>query len=448
MRLWRKAKFYSQIFAHISRMAFIMTENLKPFVTVTLRGPQDGGDFGPFTPGTRTSGLQEAVDYACRHRRDLIVYGQHDDDHDFFPGSIEEPNVKAYFLHETLRIPCGQEFHIFAGGASIFYLPNHGDAMIINSQMNSNFDFGLIVGNTDGAVVRMKPTLEGPDRMCVITASEFHFMGVVFDCFKNDDWRGSGLVLDSSDGSISNNRITCAEINNTHNLLYISDNAGKGAGINNNSIDVRFGNLGHCNASCIGAKIGDPGSKYIKENDFDIRLFPPQNAHFDYELGRYVTDSKYTISAEAIGMLIHGQSNRFRVLRNNSFSPGTDIMFGPDASYNTVELDGAFPCAVRNDSILSNNRVTMPRIQTGSIIETPNFPVSGETYKNRSCYRLAVYILEAGDVSNYEITNPEAQTLRFSAPLHAGQMLLLDSGDSISFTYAKQPVWQWRRIDD
>ncbi len=33
----------------------------KPFVTVTPDGPDDGGDFGPKTPGTRTAGILEAL---------------------------------------------------------------------------------------------------------------------------------------------------------------------------------------------------------------------------------------------------------------------------------------------------------------------------------------------------------------------------------------------------
>ena len=33
-------------------------------VVISPEGPLDGGDFGPHTPGTKTSGLQEAFDHA------------------------------------------------------------------------------------------------------------------------------------------------------------------------------------------------------------------------------------------------------------------------------------------------------------------------------------------------------------------------------------------------
>ena len=38
-------------------------------IVVSPQGPRDGGDFGPHTPGTKTSGLQEALDAAKRRPR-------------------------------------------------------------------------------------------------------------------------------------------------------------------------------------------------------------------------------------------------------------------------------------------------------------------------------------------------------------------------------------------
>ena len=34
------------------------------YVVISLKGPADGGDFGPKTPGTQTSGFQEAINFA------------------------------------------------------------------------------------------------------------------------------------------------------------------------------------------------------------------------------------------------------------------------------------------------------------------------------------------------------------------------------------------------
>ena len=53
----------------------LMKTRRKPYVLVTLEGPEDGGDFGPHTPGTKTSGIQEALDYAHAHCRDVFIFG-------------------------------------------------------------------------------------------------------------------------------------------------------------------------------------------------------------------------------------------------------------------------------------------------------------------------------------------------------------------------------------
>ena len=45
---------------------------LAPVTTLTWDGT---GDFGPHTAGTRTSGWQEALDYATANSRDMYVQG-------------------------------------------------------------------------------------------------------------------------------------------------------------------------------------------------------------------------------------------------------------------------------------------------------------------------------------------------------------------------------------
>jgi len=45
------------------------------YLVVTPGGPEDGGDFGPKTPGTKTSGLQEALDRAHEEVKDVYIAG-------------------------------------------------------------------------------------------------------------------------------------------------------------------------------------------------------------------------------------------------------------------------------------------------------------------------------------------------------------------------------------
>jgi len=45
----------------------------KKFVTITPNGPDDGGDFGPNTPGTTSGGVNEALAYAQANGIDIIL---------------------------------------------------------------------------------------------------------------------------------------------------------------------------------------------------------------------------------------------------------------------------------------------------------------------------------------------------------------------------------------
>lgn len=99
-------------------------------IVVTPNGPQDGGDFGPHTPGTKTSGLQEAFDAAKAQAKDLYISG----------GSWTADKTKpvVYVLHETLRIPWMQDFRMESGHCVIHYAKKTGDAVVFDSQMSSH----------------------------------------------------------------------------------------------------------------------------------------------------------------------------------------------------------------------------------------------------------------------------------------------------------------------
>ncbi|MBX3420969.1 MAG: hypothetical protein KF752_05355 [Pirellulaceae bacterium] len=185
-------------------------------IIVSPQGPRDGGDFGPHTRGTKTSGLQEALLAAKEQAKDVYLAGGS------WTADTTEPVV--YHLHETLTIPWMQNFRLDSGHCVINYTPKSGDAVVFDSQMSCVYRLGLIVSQSDGAVVRMKPTTAGPDRFKVITSTEFTFNAVVggggawpggepYKSVLNPDqqWRGTGLVLDGSQGSIDANKITVLE---------------------------------------------------------------------------------------------------------------------------------------------------------------------------------------------------------------------------------------------
>lgn len=186
-------------------------------VVVTPGGPRDGGDFGPLTPGTKTSGIQEALDQAKAMAKDVYLCGG--------SWTAEKTTPVVYHLQETLHVPWMQNFRLDSGHCVINYDRKTGDAVVFDSQMSCYYRFGLIVSAADGAVVRLRPTSKGPDRFKVITTSEFHFNALVggggawpggepynSKIDQAHTWHGIGLALDGKQASINGNDIQVIEI--------------------------------------------------------------------------------------------------------------------------------------------------------------------------------------------------------------------------------------------
>ncbi len=181
-----------------------MAKPQEPFVFVTLQGPDDGGDFGPGTPGTKTGGIQEAIDHAHAICRDVYIWGGRGGLHE---GKGLPDNI--YRLEETLRIPWSQDFRLDGGNYLLHYTGDSGPAVHIDSQMNCRYKFGLITSNAPGPVVCIKPELPGPDDFTVITASIFDF-----SCVVSHHPDGVSIQLDSSTGPIINSFFFAEETNN------------------------------------------------------------------------------------------------------------------------------------------------------------------------------------------------------------------------------------------
>ncbi len=103
------------------------------------------GDFGPQTPGTRTDGWQEALDFCVREGRDLYVKGG-------FGGG-----KAIYHIKDTIRFPPAQDFRVDGG---VYVLnwegPPDKDLVQLDSAMNCEYHLGILVygGTGAGLVVR------------------------------------------------------------------------------------------------------------------------------------------------------------------------------------------------------------------------------------------------------------------------------------------------------
>ena len=184
------------------------------YVVVTPNGPDDGGDFGPKTEGTKTAGIQEALDYASslntKQHSQINLY-------------IAKGN---YWTYETIHIPwMGEAFRIHAKDSSISYRKEFGDVLVIDSQMNSRFEFGYVAGVKlkKGWIVRVAPTDPGPSaplpkerQSAVMVSTLLKFNAIVARAYFMEGQmqeRGNGILLDATQGAIANNKIDISELN-------------------------------------------------------------------------------------------------------------------------------------------------------------------------------------------------------------------------------------------
>ena len=435
-----------------------MASDHKPYVFVTLEGPDDGGDFGPHTPGTKTSGIQEALDYAHEHCRDVYVWGGRGGMHSGkgVPGNV-------YTLEETLQIPWSQDFVMGGGNYLLGYNQKSGNAIEIDSQMNCRIKLGLCTSaSEDGCTVLIKPKTPGPDDFKCITASIIESSAICS--------MGVGLVIDSSEGIIINSRIFAEECNTRTTGIYITDNGGAGYPISNNQVTVMFGNQMHAHGNSTGLQLGDPGTKRIFSNRIETSFHAPRGAYLNDE-GQYVTPEDF-IPDNAVGASIFAQRNDLHLSFFGVRGEGHDIVFQPDSRDNTIYATN-LPNGITNNANHPTNRI-VPNWPVGFGLPTPSVPQSGRPIVNRNPYTAEILILDPGKVTDWTLTDagstpqrlsrnlsladnlrrPPMEPLPDRAPvshtirggLVAGQSIIVEPGDSVALTYTKAPEWAWRGL--
>lgn len=370
------------------------------YVVVSPQGPDDGSDFGPKTPNTKTAGLQEAFDEAKKKNRDVYIAG---------PG--------VYHLKETLKIPWRQNFRLDGGEYVVNYENPTGDAVVIDSQMNCFIKLGLIVSQSPDAVVRMKPETKGPDGFNVIVASDFWFNAFVGG---GDVWgrpgakgKGIGLWMDGTVGPIVHNRIFAIEANACDKGLYMTGRS------SNNWIQIPFMHL--CN---IHIQIGDQSSPNLKGNVIEA-----------YVDGAAVENS--------VGAQIFGQEN-ILTLNLGRFGSGRGIIFEPPAKDNRITAIN--PAGrVTNNATTPTNRIDTAQ-PTGFDLATPAIPASGRVEINRNPFAVEIIVLAPGNVSSWTIADAKGTSQAVPAGLSAGQRFVLNPGEKIRFDYSQPPAWRWRGL--
>ncbi len=388
------------------------------YVVVSPQGPSDGGDFGPNTPSSRTSGIQEALQFALENRRDVYIVG----------GTMPKAFTRGvvYRLNDTLRVPCFQDFRLDGGEYVLDYNHPEGDAVVIDSLMSSRLRFGLIVCHSKGAVVRLKPQTKGPDDFTVITSNTFEFNALVAAGSVFPDGKkapcGIGLCLDASKGSIVGNHIYCNEVIAASTGVYLTNGktaAGEGYGIVDNSIEIPILHL--CSTHL---QVGDENSPSVSKNTF-----------------------RTNINSEgiegSIGVRLFGHSNLL-TLTFAQTSPGRDILFEATSRDNLLTVAN-LPHGFTNKATHPTNRI-QTAFPMGFMISTPAVPPSGGSVFNREPYTIQVMVTGSGEVTHWWLKDASGVSQEIQSGFTPGQTFLLEPGEEVGLAYTQQPTWKWKAV--
>jgi hypothetical protein len=341
----------------------------------------------------------------------------------------------VYTLEETLRVPWSQDFTLEGGNYLLHYTGTTGDAVVIDSQMNCRLKFGLVVSETDGAAVRIRPHTPGPDDFIVVVASVFDFSALVA--------RGTGLVLDSSMGGIVQNQILAEETNTRGTGVYITG-GGSAKGIEGNLVRIPYNQQYHATGASTNLRVGDPACTHICYNRFEMSLHAPRGVYFDEQLRRYTSPPNFRPSEGAVGVQVFAQHNVFGLSFHGTRAPGRDIVFEADAQDNTVFAFN-LPNGVTNRATVPTNRI-IANWAVGFDVSTPAVPESGTCAVNDTSFLVEVMVLTPGRVTGWEIVDASGNAQSLAAQWFAGQTFCLAPGETVRVDYSQAPTWRWRAL--
>ena len=82
----------------------------------------------------------------------------------------------------------------------------------------------------------------------------------------------------------------------------------------------------------------------------------------------------------------------------------------------------------------------------GFTVTTPAFPATATNVQNTNPFSVRIYLLTAGTGTGFTITDPAGNVQAIAATLTAGMEFTLDPGAQIQFAYSIAPTWKWYGI--
>jgi hypothetical protein len=79
-------------------------------------------------------------------------------------------------------------------------------------------------------------------------------------------------------------------------------------------------------------------------------------------------------------------------------------------------------------------------------VRTPEVPPCGSELMNREPFTIEAIVLSSGHVTRWTLKDANGMAQVIPAGLSAGQRIVLEPGDAVSFDYAQAPTWKWRAM--
>ena len=229
---------------------------------------------------------------------------------------------------------------------------------------------------------------------------------------KSANQKSTGLILDSSKGGISGNKIFIVEINGCRRGVHLREGSG------NNTVEAQWIHLTN-----LGIQLGDPQAPTVSGNRIVVGISGDM--------------------PRTTGVQVFGQRNTLLV-DILSADPGRALVFEAPASGNLV-IAATLAGGIANNAQTPTNRILAASMKRAEA-QTPAMAASGDDVLNRHPFPVEVRVLKPGKVSQWVETDPEGKAHVFEGPLAAGQAFTLNPGDRVRFTCQEPPAWYWKGL--
>lgn len=420
----------------------------KPFVTVSPSKTPDGSDYGAFTPGTTTSGIQEALNAVLSGGTIRLL-----------PGTFVLRAAVSATITDTVTV-------VGAGmGASFVQLSSSlstaGPYFDITINTTSSYD-GPGVHFSDFSFDFNGVSLSGSNTTDAFNLSVSSLNPIVQASWERVSFQRQAFSQDGTAGGyciqlvgiqVLNIIISgCVFGNATYGLVGDVIRLQSEANADNSSAfpgtivrDCYFTNIaqgtyggnpcivllgGQRNVSitnCTYAEINStPVGRFL-----DLFFTGSDTSFSDISVSNcWVSGSKYFVTYDDLADNLTGNSVSSLHIYDSGFSGANS----PSFEYRNTTA--SFDYGVEYKGNIGYN-------PQGFGITTPSVPTSGTAQANTFPHPVRVYLLTGGTGTDYTITDPSGNSEKFAVTLTAGMEITLDPGASITLTYSSAPTWVW-----